>query len=102
MKTYQIELVRQTEETMKHNKELMSQNALLLQTQNELQTANQSLRASIKTLQSEQDLPQPRSMTTRDEQELLGLISSKDELIEKLEEQILKIREDLNVLNSLS
>ena len=92
----------QTKQTIKHNKELMSQNAGLRQTQNELQTANQSLRASIKTLQSEQDLPQPRSMTKHDEQELLDLISSKDELIEKLEEQLMKIRQDLNVLNSLS
>jgi HEPN domain-containing protein len=91
--------MEQTEEAKKHNNALISQNSGLVQTQKELQTANQSLRASIKALQSEQNQSPTPSMTTHDEQELLDLIDSKDKLIETLEQTVMKMRESLSMLN---
>jgi type II secretory pathway pseudopilin PulG len=89
----------QTKEAKKQNTELSTQNNGLLQTQKELQTANQSLKTSIEALQSEQNQPPAPSMTQHDEQELLDLIDKKDALIETLEQTVTKMRESLSMLN---
>ena len=89
MRTYQSEV-------MTRNKELSAQNVGLVQTQKELETANQSLEASIKALQIQ---PPALSMTTRDEQELLDLLNKKDKLIETLEITVTQMRESLIMLN---
>ena len=91
-KTYQSDVMTQ-------NKELMAQNKQLRES---LKLSESQILKLTKQLSEVQDQPPTPSMTQHDEQELLDLISSKDELIEKLEEQLMKIREDLNVLNSLS
>ena len=109
----QFELTTQNDALKRQNQALLGQLNDAKTYQSDVMTQNKQLRESLKLSESQilkltkqlsevQDQPPTPSMTQHDEQELLDLISSKDELIEKLEEQLMKIREDLNVLNSLS